>query len=101
MGYRAAVITQHRKYGSDTFHNWEEFTSDFVPALREMGVHITGNDNEDYFEVDKEELQIFVARRPKDDEESPHPGYTNKELAEVLQDAIDETPETFVAWEWQ
>ena len=99
MGYRANVITQERKYGSQTFSNWEMFTSDFLPAVEEV-LDITGNDNEDFFEVNKEQLQKYVDSLPEDGEASVYPDYKNVDLKAILQIAIDQAPGEWVSWEW-
>lgn len=100
MGYRANVITQHRDYGSQTFCSWEEFVHDFIPAMDELGFDISGNDAEDFFEIDKDELQKFVDSLPSDEELSISPEHTNKALKEELQDAINESKGGWVSWEW-
>jgi len=99
MGYRANVITQERKYGDQTFSNWEMFTSDFLPAVEEV-LDITGNDNEDFFEVNKEQLQKYVNSLPEDEEASVYPDYKNVDLKAILQIAIDQAPGEWVSWEW-
>lgn len=100
MGYRANVVTTHRTYGSQIFADWEVFIHDFIPAMRERGIEMTANDAEDFFEVDKEELQQYVNLTPSNDEESPYTGTTNKELNQLLQTAINETTDNYVAFEW-
>ena len=99
MGYRANVITQEREYGDQTFSNWEMFTSDFLPAVEEV-LDITGNDNEDFFEVNKEQLQKYVDSLPEDGEASVYPDYKNVDLKAILQIAIDQAPGEWVSWEW-
>lgn len=100
MGYRANVITQHREYGAQTFSSWEMFTSDFIPAMDEAGVQVFGNENEDFYEVDKTDLQKFVDEMPDDGEPSIYPDYTNSDLKQELQDAIDDSKGSWVSWEW-
>ena len=97
MGYRANVITRDREYGSQTFCSYEEFVEDFIPN---SSLEIQSNDNQDFFEVDKAELQTYVDSIPDDEEESDYPSYTNKELKEELQDAIKESKGSWVSWEW-
>ena len=99
MGYRANVITQHRKYGDQSFSDWEMFTSDFLPAVEEV-LDITGNDNEDFFEVNKEQLQKYVDSLPDNEEVSAYPDYKNVDLKAILQIAIDQAPGEWVSWEW-
>lgn len=100
MGYRAHVITVEREYGQQTFSSWEQFTNDFVPALGEAGFDITGDENETFFEIEKEHLQKFVDSLPENDEDSIYPDYSNKTLKVYLQAAIDETKSSWVSWEW-
>lgn len=100
MGYRANVITQHRAYGSQTFGMWENFVYKFVPAMDELGYDISGNENDDFFEMDKKHLQDFVDSLPSNDEQSISSEHTNNELKQQLQWAIDETKDEYVAWEW-
>lgn len=104
MGYRAHTVTQHRDYGSTVFGDWEEFTMKFVPTAEEDGLEITGNEAEDFFEVDKESLQEFVNNIPDNDEQSKYlyegDYNTNKDLKRVLQGAIDESNEDWVSLEW-
>ena len=99
MGYRASVITQEREYGDRTFSSWEQFTSDFLPAVEEV-LDITGNDDETFFEVEKDQLQRYVDSLPEDDEVSDYPDYMNKDLKAVLQIAINASPGSWVSWEW-
>lgn len=99
MGYRAHVITQEREYGDQTFSSWEQFTSDFMPAVEEV-LDITANDNETFFEVEKDQLQRYVDTIPENDEESVYPDYLNKDLKAVLQIAINSAPGEWVSWEW-
>lgn len=100
MGYRANTITQHRRYGGEPFADWDEFVHEFIPAMRDQGVDISGNEEDSYHEVDKQALQDFVNRTPVNDEQSLYPSYTNAELVRALQESIDETPDTYIAWEW-
>lgn len=99
MGYRAHVITQEREYGDQTFSSWEQFTSDFMPAVEEV-LDITANDKETFFEVEKDQLQRYVDTIPENDEESVYPDYLNKDLKAVLQIAINSAPGEWVTWEW-
>ena len=99
MGYRANVITQHRKYGSQTFGDYNEFV-EFQEALREKGVEIQGDENEEFFEVDKEDLQKYVDELADDGEVSDYPSYTNSDLKQELQNAIDESKGNWISWEW-
>lgn len=99
MGYRANVITQQRDYGGQTFCDWEMFTEFTVKALLEYGIN--DNDAQDFFEIERSELQRFVDTLPENDDKSDaYPDYTNKELKEELQDAINETKDEWVSWEW-
>lgn len=100
MGYRAHTVTQKQEYGSTVFCNWEQFTSDFVPAMEEAGYEVVGNENEDFFEIEKEKLQKFVNSLPDNDEQSISPEHTNRELKQILQTAVNETPDDWVSWEW-
>lgn len=99
MGYRANVITQEREYGDQTFTNWTMFTSEFLPNV-ENKLDITGNDAEDFFEVEKDQLQKYVDKLPDNEEESDYPDYTNQALKEALTVAIKEAPGDWVSWEW-
>ena len=99
MGYRANVITQHREYGDQSFSSWEMFTSDFIPATLDV-LDIEGNDNQDFFEVNKEQLQKYVDSLPENDEVSAYPEYFNKDLKAILQIAINQAPGEWVSWEW-
>ena len=100
MGYRAHVVTRSREYGSATFYNWDMFTNKFIPALELAGFNIYGNDEETFFEIDKEHLQKFVDSIPYNEEVSIYPEHNNKELKEALQDAINETRDSWISWEW-
>ncbi len=101
MGYRANVITRHREYGNQTFSDWTEFDSDFIPALAEFGIDVNDSDSQDFYEVEKEELQRYVKSLPVNEDPSvAYPSYTNMELIEELQTAIDESKDTWVSWEW-
>jgi hypothetical protein len=100
MGYRATVITQERKYGSNTFCDWDMFTNKFLPAFAEAGFDMCGNDAQDFFEVERDHLNKFVDSLPDNDEVSIYPDYTNKELKQELTTAINETPGDWVSWEW-
>lgn len=101
MGYRANVITQHRKYGGQTFGNWTDFDLHFLSALRDFDIDIFDGEGTNYYEVDKKELQRFVDSLPDNNKKSvAYPEYTNKELKEELQDSINETKDVYVAWEW-
>jgi hypothetical protein len=99
MGYRANVITQHREYGSQTFCDYNEFI-EFQGAVRDKDLEIQGDEHEEFFEVDKEELQKYVDSIPEDDEISDYPSYENKELKEYLQEAINDSKGQYVSWEW-
>ena len=100
MGYRANVITQEREYGGQTFSNWDEFVYKFIPAVEENDLDIHGNDAEDFFEVEKAQLQRYVDRLPDNEEVSAYPSCSNKELKMVLEEAIKEAPGEWVQWEW-
>lgn len=99
MGYRAQVITQEREYGSTSFGNWESFVHDFMPAVVEE-LDISRNENEDFFEVGKEQLQRYVDKLPENETASDYPSYSNRVLKDVLQQAINEAPGDWVSWEW-
>lgn len=99
MGYRANVITRHRDYGSQTFSDYNMFI-EFQEAAKEKDLEIQGDESEEFFEVDKTELQKFVNKLPSNDKVSIYSDYTNKELKEELQTAIDETKDEWVSWEW-
>jgi len=100
MGYRATVIVQERKYGSQTFGDWDMFVGKLLPAFAEAGFDMCGNEAQDFFEVEKEHLQKFVDTLPNNEEASIYPAYTNKELKGELQTAINETSGDWVSWEW-
>jgi hypothetical protein len=100
MGYRANTVIQHRAYGGTTFSDWVEFTSNFIPSVRAVGVDVIASDYEDFFSVNKVELQAYVKSLPNNEVASAYPSYTNQELKDKLQIAIDESPGRYVSWEW-
>jgi len=100
MGYRATVVTQQREYGSRTFCDWDMFTNKFLPAFEEAGFDMCGNEAQDFYEIEKEHLQKFVDTLVANEEVSIYPDYTNKELKEELQTAINETRDNWISWEW-
>lgn len=53
MGYRAHTIIRHRDYGNTVFSDWEEFINKFIPEAEKDGIEVVGNDNQDFFEVEK------------------------------------------------
>lgn len=87
MGYRATVITRHREYGSTTFGDWDDFYYNFIPRAEEAGLAIEGNENMDFFEVPREDLQKFTDTLPDDDEQTKFLDgeTTNKSLKYGLQ----------------
>lgn len=101
MGYRANVITEHRSYGSTTFADWTEFDTDFVRALGDFDIDVNYSESQDFYEVEKEDLQKYVKSLPVNEEPSvAYPSYSNIELIEELQTSIDESPHDWVSWEW-
>lgn len=101
MGYRAHTITRHRDYGSTTFSDWTEFDTHFISTLRDAGVDVHDDESGSFYEVQKEELQKYVKSLPVNEEPSvAYPDYTNVELIEELQTAIDESKGDWVSWEW-
>lgn len=101
MGYRANTVTVHREYGSQPFSDWEAFVDKFIPALEEKGsMYVESSEDGTYFEVYTVLLRNYMEELPDNDKVSDYPHYTNKELKQVLQEAIDETPGKWLAWEW-
>lgn len=100
MGYRANVVTQSRKYGSQTFCDWDNFTDKFIPAVAELGYDVNSDDNQEFFEIEKVKLQEFVDTLPENDEQSISNEHTNSDLKADLQQAIDEVKEEWISWEW-
>ena len=101
MGYRANVITKHPDYGSQTFSDWTEFDTNFIPALTDFGVDVEEDISQSFYDVEKDELQGYVKSLPvNEDPSAAYPTYTNVELIEVLQTAINESKDTWVSWEW-
>ena len=98
MGYRANVVTRHREYGDQTFSNYQAFQkfltleSDNLDIIRE-------SDSETYY-VEAEQLEKYIASLPDNDEMSNYEGMTNRELANALRMAIEESPDRDVTWEW-
>ena len=92
MGYRANVITRHREYGSQAFQKFLTLESDNLDIIREW-------DSETYY-VEAEQLEKYIASLPDNDEMSNYEGMTNRELANALRKAIEESPDRDVTWEW-
>ena len=54
---------------------------------------------ESYY-VEAEQLEKYIASLPDNDEMSNYEGMTNRELANALRGAIEESPDRDVTWEW-
>lgn len=100
MGYRANVVTQHREYGSQTFANWSDFMYGFVADVEKKEFEISYDESEDFFEIEVGQLEGYMLGIPDNEEPSVYKEYTNKELKEELQRAIDESKGAYVSWEW-
>lgn len=98
MGYRANVITRHREYGSQTFSNYQAFQK-FL-RLESDKLDIIGEWELETYYVEAEQLEKYIASLPDNDEMSNYEGMTNRELANALRGAIEESPDRDVTWEW-
>ncbi len=98
MGYRANVITRHREYGSQTFSNYQAFQK-FL-RLESDKLDIIGDWELETYYVEAEQLEKYIASLPDNDEMSNYEGMTNRELARALREAIEESPDRDVTWEW-
>lgn len=98
MGYRANVVTRDREYGSQTFSNYQAFQR-FL-RLENDNLDIVGECESESYYVEAEQLEKYIASLPDNDEMSNYEGMTNRELANALREAIEQSPDRSVIWEW-
>lgn len=107
MGYRAHTITQHRDYGSAVFYEYDQFIS-YFNELQEEHDDLYMNEQEDFFEIDKEIVEKEIKRLSESpDEEFKHKSSygdtdSNLTIAKALRGALDESPKdcSYIAFEW-
>lgn len=99
MGYRAHIVTQHRKYGSEIFSDVTEFElyyaflrNNFETEMEDAYV----TEQEDYYEIPKDAVEAEIHRLkelPQDAINEYYTHYTNKETIENWQYALSEAPD--------
>lgn len=108
MGYRAHVVTQHRKYGSEIFSDVFEFEGyhafmreNFEKEMEEDYV----SEQEDYYEIPRVAIEAEIERLkalPMDETNEHYSHYTNQETIEEWNYALNEAPkeDDHVTLEW-
>jgi hypothetical protein len=108
MGYRAHVVTQHRKYGSEIFSDITEFEGYRAFLQEEFETEMESeycSENEDYYEVPFAAIKKEIERLktlPADDIHEHYSHDTNEDIIRGWEEAMKEAPEgdDYVTLEW-
>lgn len=107
MGYRAHVVTQHRKYGSEIFSDVFQFEGyiGFLQENVEGFDELYESEQQDYYEVPVEGIENEIKRLKtlKQEEQNEHyEGYTNAEVISAWEHGLKEKPaeDDYITLEW-
>ena len=98
MGYRANVVKRHRQYGDITFSDYVAFQNFLATEKDKLPIEWVDNSEECFIEI--RELEKYIATIPDNNEISSYEHMTNRELVAALCEAIGQSPDEYVTWEW-
>ena len=98
MGYRANVVKRHREYGQQTFGDYDAFQRFLAAEKNKLPIEWVENSEECFIEI--RDLERYIRTIPNNEEVSKYEHMTNLELIEALREAIRQSPDEYVTWEW-